>query len=125
MSDGSLNETRGEMSPYSGHNIYGMIPNGALRALDERFRLGTAHYGEEAWNGVSANWEKLDDIQWVAERLNHAFTHIQHFINVLNGTEKDDGDDDGGAVMWCGAMMHEAYLRRKRDPTAGPTSEIK
>jgi hypothetical protein len=89
-----------------------LTPPEAIEALERRFELGEKIYEDATWN-AHTNREKLDDISWIEERIAHGRAHLAHFAYVMNGEMPDDGDDDGAAIMWLGAMLHEAYKRRK------------
>jgi hypothetical protein len=89
-----------------------LTPPEALEALERRFELGQQNYKDEAWN-AHTNREKLDDVNWIEIRCDHARWHIAHFLEVMDGLREDNGDDDGAAIMWLGAMLHMAYKRRK------------
>lgn len=96
------------------------IPRDSIIALNNRFIKGEEHYGEQAWNSLSDNWEKLDDGKWIVDRFEHALAHLEHFISVLVGRVPDDGDDDGAAIMWFGCLAHEVWMRRKGQRLEGP-----
>lgn len=81
---------------------FSLIPLDALIALAERYSLGVQKHGKD-------NWRKgLTDKDYVIQRLNHGIYHALKMINKLEGKIENDGDDDAGAIMWCGAFASEA-----------------
>ncbi len=97
---------------------FDLIPDSSIEALADRFELGQKNYGEEAWNAHD-NEKKLEDENWIKERIRHGYSHLGHYLSVLRGYDnighyiEDDGDDDGAAIMWLGCMLHEAWIRRR------------
>ncbi len=89
-----------------------LTPQSSIDALEERFRLGEKTKGPDAWNATT-DPSKLDNIDWIEERIDHADKHIQHYLAVLLWNAEDNGDDDGAAIMWLGCMLHEAWIRRR------------
>src|SRR6266550_2899042 len=89
-----------------------LTPPSSIEALEKRFELGRQTKGTEAWN-ASTSQEKLDDVEWIRDRIRHGRKHLAHYMDILNASIEDDGDDDGAAIMWLGCMLCEAYTRRK------------
>ena len=87
------------------------IPESSIDAMADRFALGQVTHADIAWNAFT-NQEQLDDIKWIRDRIRHGRAHLAHYMEVLNGSREDDGDNDGAAIMWLGSMLHEAWIRR-------------
>lgn len=83
------------------------IPTEAIRRLHERFQLGVANYGEKSWN-ANNNPAALTDLQFIADRIEHAKAHIAHLqMEFARGVETgkfEFTDDDPAAIMWFGTF---------------------
>lgn len=91
------------------------IPDSSIQALADRFAKGEATHADDPflWN-TTRGQESLDNISFIKDRIHHGFLHLLHYQTVLSGADEDDGDDDGAAIMWLGAMLHEAWVRRRK-----------
>jgi hypothetical protein len=88
-----------------------LTPETSIEALEARFEKGVASYGEKAWNATS-DQSCLDNYDFISDRMTHAAQHMRLAWEKLRGITDDDGDDDGAAIMWFGAMLSEARRRR-------------
>lgn len=92
-----------------------MIPiEGLIRAAN-RFELGIEKHGQRAWNSLSENRiEPLRDKEWLVERCSHGIGHLYNLIERIM-TGNYDGDDDAGAVAWCGLVLSAAMTVLEND----------
>ncbi len=89
-----------------------LTPQSSIDALEARFVLGELTKGKECWNACT-NQSKLDNEDWIRDRIEHGNIHLQHYLAVLLWGAEDNGDDDGAAIMWLGSMLHEAWIRKR------------
>ncbi len=81
---------------------YDLIPTAALDALAARYADGMARYSDD-------NWRKgIGDVAYTVHRLNHVIQHAKAAIDKLEGKSPNDGEDDGAAIMWGGALLVES-----------------
>lgn len=93
---------------------YGLLPRAGLRRAVARFQLGLDNYGDGAFNAMSTNTAPLADREWLIERVNHAIGHCYNLLDKLTGKAPMGGDDDAGAVAWCGLVLGEAMEQLER-----------
>lgn len=93
---------------------YSLVPRSAFDAMAARFELGQEKHGERAWSAISANRETALTQDWVRAAMEHAINHALVAIQKIDGLIEDDGDDDGGALLFAGAVLVE-YNRLKRE----------
>jgi len=89
---------------------YHLIPTDALGALAERFAEGIERHGSGAWNAnldLEDYTDVLEDKKFLLDRVDHVIAHALEFREKLRAGSYD-GDDDGAAIMWAGALFSEA-----------------
>lgn len=103
---------------------FGMIPFHALIAVADRFELGDKKHGDKAWNALS-DQIGLENEEWVISRVEHviwhAYLYLLKYKNLMTpeiaarlGT--DFIDDDAGAIIWGGTLLHEAMrIKKEKD----------
>lgn len=78
---------------------YDLIPREALESLARRFTLGSVKYGD--FNYVKG----LRDKEYIVDRINHIFKHLQALV--APRTEGEQEDDNIGAILWGAAFLAE------------------
>lgn len=86
-----------------------LLPYEGLKRAAIRYELGLQKHGDRAWNALSPNQVALTDKEWLIERCSHGIQHLYNLIEKLNGrVELTAGEDDAGAVAWCGLTLSAA-----------------
>lgn len=92
---------------------FDLIPHAGLIHAANRFELGLSKHGDKAWNALSPNQDALYDIEWLIARASHGIDHCYNMIRRLS-TANFEGDDDAGAIAWCGLVLSAAWDRLKK-----------
>lgn len=99
---------------------YSLVPKSAFDAIAARFELGQVKHGPKAWNALADNRESAITREWAVAAMNHVIHHATLAIQKVSGIIPDDGDDDGGAIMFGGAVLVE-YNRLVPSRQSGKT----
>ena len=94
---------------------FDLIPKIGLVKAANRFEYGLITHGEKAWNNLSVNQDALTDKDWLIDRCSHAINHCYSMIDKLSGKAPlESGEDDAGAIAWCGLMLGAAVEELKK-----------
>lgn len=83
-----------------------LIPLEAQVRLAWRFQTGIDRRPDgTAWNACSKNQEVLLDQAFVLDRISHVIKHANLLRDKIIAGTPMEGDDDAGAIAWCGAFF--------------------